>query len=138
MRDKLTGHSSERRKAPRHRVSLFGSVALVEPPYEADPPHVGPTVSAITVNISVDGLSLIVNRSNYITKAALSEDDRLLRVVLNLPSGESGVVELIVRIRQPAVAAKGALRAGHQIGVQIHRMSAPHRALYNEYISTLP
>ncbi len=92
----------------------------------------------MTVNVSVDGLSLIVNRSNYITKAALSEHDRLLRVVLNLPLGESGVVELIVRVRQPAVPAKGALRAGHQVGVQIHQMSAPHRALYNEYISTLP
>lgn len=138
MKDKLTGHPTERRKAPRHRVSLFASVALVEPPYEAESPHVGPSVSAVTENISVDGLSLIVSRSNYITKAALSEYDRLLRVVLNLPIGESGIVELIVKIRQPAVPAKGALRAGYQIGVQIHEMSAPHRALYNEYISTLP
>jgi hypothetical protein len=98
----------------------------------------GPTVSALTENISLEGLALIVSRSNDIPKATLTEVDRLLRVVLNLPLGEPGIVEIIVRIRQPARFTRGSLKSGYHVGVQIHEMSAPHRALYNEYISTLP
>jgi hypothetical protein len=138
MTNQLTGNYAERRKAPRHRVSLFSSVSLVEPPYDIGTLNMGEAVSAVTENISVDGLSLIVSRSSFISQADLSEIDRLLRVVLNLPLGESGIVEMTARIRQPARMARGSLKLGYQIGLQIHEMNAPQRALYNEYISTLP
>lgn len=137
MTEQITNNYPERRKAPRHRISLFSSVSLIEPPYDIRSLNTGSAVSALTENISVDGLALIISRSNYIPKAALSEVDRLLRVVLNLPLGEPGIVEIVVRIRQPARFTRGSLKAGYHVGVQIQEMSAPHRALYNEYISTL-
>jgi hypothetical protein len=138
MTNELRDFYPERRKASRHRVSLFSSVSLIEPPYEIEALNTGPAVSAITENISLEGLLLVVARSNYIRRADLSEQDRLLRIVINLPLGESGVVEMVAKIRQPARVSKGTLKLGYLVGLQIHEMTAPHRALYNEYISTLP
>lgn len=121
---------AERRSSKRHAVRLPASISVAN-----DSAGGGPlTVSAVTRDISTDGLALIIPPSIVVNAPELTVPGNELRVWVALPFEDVGVAEIKVVLTQ---AARPAGELGYLIGVRIKEMKPAESARYNEFICDL-
>ena len=121
----------DRRREPRHKVSLRASVSVIEAVTEQSQ---GEVILAQTRDVSRDGLCLVLP-SSRLGPHDLSEGDHTVLIVLALPSGES--VKMEGRLAHCLPLPGGAPEAGCLAGFQITRLSAEDRDAYHDFINSL-
>jgi hypothetical protein len=120
-----------RRREPRHKVSLRASVSVIEAATGAG--H-GDAVLAQTRDISRDGLCLVLP-SSRLGPHDLGEGNHAVLIVLALPTGES--VRIEGRLAHCLPLPGDAPAAGCLAGFEITRLSAEDRDAYDDFISGL-
>ena len=122
---------SERRREPRHKVSLRASVSVIEPETEESR---GATVLAHTRDVSKEGLSLVMPEAR-IGPHNLDEGGHDVLIVLVLPAGDSVNIEGRLAYCTPLKADEPT--AGCLAGIQITVLDPADRAAYHDFIDSL-
>ena len=123
--------SSDRRREPRHKVSLRASVSVAEPDAEES---LRVTVLAHTRDVSREGLCLVMP-SSRLGSHSLDEGGRAVLIVLVLPAGDS--VKLEGRLAYCTPLKEDEPAAGCLAGVQITALAPEDHAAYHDFIDTL-
>lgn len=121
----------DRRREPRHKVSLRASVSVIE---AATAQSHGDVVLAYTRDVSREGLCLVLP-SSRLGPHNLGEENHSVLIVLALPSGES--VKIEGRLAHCLPLTGGATAAGCLAGFQITRLSVEDRDAYHDFINSL-
>lgn len=123
----------ERRTSKRHPINLHSSISITNQPSGAAVDS-SLTVLATTLDVSLDGLALIVPPSSIVNTPELSVPGQEFRVWLALPFEEMKTVEMKVTLVRPASLFRD---SSFLVCVRIKEMSALSRAHYNQFISRL-
>jgi hypothetical protein len=123
---------NERRIELRHRVWLPISLALSTEVADAAPAVATYTLGH-TWDVSAHGLALVLDTLR-VGEQDVIEVGREVQLVLALPAGTLTLRAVV--IHQRTLASEG-LEPGYLLGVRLTALSAPDRALYDQYLSTL-
>jgi hypothetical protein len=123
--------SSDRRREPRHRVSLRASVSVVDPETEESRRI---TVLAHTREVSKGGLSLVMPDAR-LGSHSLGKGSHAVLIVLVLPAGHS--VKLEGRLAYCLPLKEDEYAAGCLAGIQITALGPEDRDAYHDFIDSL-
>ncbi len=121
----------DRRREPRHIVSLRASVSVIE---AATGQGHSDVILAHTRDVSLEGLCLVLP-SSRLGPHNLGEGNHSVLIVLALPAGDH--VKIEGRLAHCLPMADGDPTAGCLAGFQITRLSTEDRAVYHAFIDSL-
>jgi hypothetical protein len=122
----------DRRHAPRCKARLSFSVSVVGQKPASNVTHRPYAIEGHTLDLSADGLALIVPAIR-VGEHYLMGEDRCLEICLELPEGS--VVMQVSPVRYESL--EDGTETGYVIGVKVEQMSEQDRAQYLEYINGL-